>query len=248
MARLEGKVAIITGAAQGMGAAHARLFVEEGAKVVLTDVNEEAGAALAKELGDNARFIKQDVASLAEWKTVVEEAEKEFGPVNVLVNNAGIIGPVANTVDFDEEDYLKVVAINQHSQFYGMKTVIPSMQKAGGGSIVNISSTAGMLAVVGSPNLAYVGSKYASRGMTKHVAVQYGPDNIRANSIHPGYIKTQMMAAATDEEGGGIAQHVPLRRMAESREVSELALFLASDASSYISGNEHVIDGGLIAG
>lgn len=248
MARLEGKVAIITGAAQGMGEAHARLFVEEGAKVVLTDVNEEAGAALAKELGDNARFIKQDVASLAEWKTVVEEAEKAFGPVNVLVNNAGIIGPVANTVDFDEEDYLKVVAINQHSQFYGMKTVIPSMQKAGGGSIVNISSTAGMLAVVGSPNLAYVGSKYASRGMTKHVAVQYGPDNIRVNSIHPGYIKTAMMAAATDEEGGGIAQHVPLRRMAEAREVSELALFLASDASSYISGNEHVIDGGLIAG
>lgn len=248
MARLEGKVAIITGAAQGMGEAHARLFVEEGAKVVLTDVNEEAGAALAKELGGNARFIKQDVASLAEWTTVVEEAEKAFGPVNVLVNNAGIIGPVANTVDFSEEDYLTVVAVNQHSQFYGMKTVIPSMQKAGGGSIVNISSTAGMLAVVGSPNLAYVGSKYASRGMTKHVAVQYGPDNIRANSIHPGYIKTQMMAAATDEEGGGIAQHVPLRRMAESREVSELALFLASDASSYISGNEHVIDGGLIAG
>lgn len=248
MARLEGKVAIITGAAQGMGAAHARLFVEEGAKVVLTDVNEEAGAALAKELGDNARFIKQDVASLAEWKTVVEEAEKAFGPVNVLVNNAGIIGPVANTVDFDEEDYLNVVAINQHSQFYGMKTVIPSMQKAGGGSIVNISSTAGMLAVVGSPNLAYVGSKYASRGMTKHVAVQYGPDNIRVNSIHPGYIKTAMMAAATDEDGGGIAEHVPLRRMADAREVSELALFLASDASSYISGNEHVIDGGLIAG
>lgn len=248
MARLDGKVAIITGAAQGMGEAHARLFVEEGAKVVLTDVNEEAGAALAKELGDNARFIKQDVSSLSQWTTVVEEAEKTFGPVNVLVNNAGMIGPVANTVDFSEEDYLKVVAVNQHSQFYGMKTVIPSMQKAGGGSIVNISSTAGMLAVVGSPNLAYVGSKYASRGMTKHVAVQYGPDNIRVNSIHPGYIKTQMMAAATDEEGGGIAQHVPLRRMAEAREVSELALFLASDASSYISGNEHVIDGGLIAG
>ena len=248
MARLDGKVAIITGAAQGRGEAHARLFVAEGAKVVLTDVNEEGGSALAKELGDNARFIKQDVASLAEWKTVVETAEKEFGPVNVLVNNAGILGPIVETADFDEEDYLKVIAVNQHSQFYGMKTVIPSMKKAGGGSIVNFSSTAGMLAVVGSPNLAYVGSKYASRGMTKHVAVQYGPDNIRVNSIHPGYIKTPMMAAATDEEGGGIAAQVPLRRMAEPNEVSELALFLASDASSYISGNEHVIDGGLIAG
>jgi len=248
MARLDGKVAIITSAAQGMGEAHARLFVEQGAKVVLTDLNEQLGSALAEELGENATFIKQDVTSLSEWKSVVEQAENAYGPVNVLVNNAGIIGPVAETVEFDEEDYLNVVAVNQHSQFYGMKTVIPSMKKAGGGSIVNISSTAGMLAVVGSPNLAYVGSKYASRGMTKHVAVQYGPDNIRVNSIHPGYIKTQMMAAATDEDGGGIAQHVPLRRMAEAREVSELALFLASDASSYISGNEHVIDGGLIAG
>lgn len=248
MARLEGKVAIITGAAQGMGEAHARLFVAEGAKVVLTDLNEERGAELARELGDNALFVKQDVTSLDDWQKVLAEAESAFGPVNILVNNAGIIGPVVETVEFSEEDYLKVVAVNQHSQFYGMKTVIPSMKKAGSGSIVNISSTAGMLAVVGSPNLAYVGSKYASRGMTKHVAVQYGPDNIRVNSVHPGYIKTQMMAAATDETGGGIADQVPLRRMAEPNEVSELVLFLASDASSYVSGTEHVIDGALIAG
>jgi 3alpha(or 20beta)-hydroxysteroid dehydrogenase len=248
MARLDGKVAIITGAAQGMGESHARLFVAEGAKVLLTDVNEERGNQLASELGENALFVKQDVTSPADWQTVVDTAEKAFGPVNVLVNNAGIIGPVVETVEFSEEDYLKVVAVNQHSQFFGMKAVIPSMKKAGQGSIVNISSTAGMLAVVGSPNLAYVGSKYASRGMTKHVAVQYGPDNIRANSVHPGYIKTPMMAAATDETGGGIAGQVPLRRMAETSEVSELVLFLASDASSYISGTEHVIDGGLIAG
>ncbi|WP_167043607.1 glucose 1-dehydrogenase [Salinibacterium sp. ZJ454] len=248
MARLDGKVAIITGAAQGMGESHARLFVAEGAKVLLTDVNEERGNKLASELGENARFLKHDVTSLAGWQTVVETSEKEFGPVTVLVNNAGIIGPVVETVEFSEEDYLKVVAVNQHSQFFGMKTVIPSMQKAGGGSIVNISSTAGMLSVVGSPNLAYVGSKFASRGMTKHVALQYGPDNIRVNSVHPGYIKTPMMAAATDETGGGIADQVPLRRMAETIEVSELVLFLASNASSYISGTEHVIDGGLIAG
>jgi 3alpha(or 20beta)-hydroxysteroid dehydrogenase len=248
MARLDGKVAIITGAAQGMGEAHARLFAAEGAKVLITDLNEERGNAIAQELGDNVKFVKQDVTSLAEWQTVIATAEDAFGPVSVLVNNAGIIGPVVETVEFSEEDYLKVVAVNQHSQFFGMKSVIPSMKKAGGGSIVNISSTAGMLAVVGSPNLAYVGSKYASRGMTKHVAVQYGPDNIRVNSVHPGYIKTPMMAAATDETGGGIAGQVPLRRMADPSEVSELVLFLASDSSSYISGTEHVIDGGLIAG
>jgi 3alpha(or 20beta)-hydroxysteroid dehydrogenase len=248
MGRLDGKVAIITGGAQGMGEAHARLFVAEGAKVLLTDINDAQGNEVVSELGENARFLRHDVTSLAGWQTVVDTAEKEFGPVTVLVNNAGIIGPVTETVELSEEDYLQIVAVNQHSQVFGMKTVIPSMRKAGGGSIINISSIAGMLAVVGSPNLAYVGSKYASRGMTKHVAVQYGPDNIRVNSVHPGYIKTPMMAAATDETGGGIAAAVPLRRMAEPNEVSELVLFLASNAASYISGTEHVIDGGLIAG
>jgi 3alpha(or 20beta)-hydroxysteroid dehydrogenase len=137
--------------------------------------------------------------------------------------------------------------VNQYAQFYGMKCVIPSMQRAGGGSIVNVSSTAGIVAIVGSPNLAYVGSKFASRGMTKHVAVQYGKDNIRVNSVHPGYIKTPMMAAATDEEGGGITSQIPLGRMAEPDEVSQLMVWLASDDSSYISGTEHVIDAALTA-
>ena len=216
MGKLDGKVAIITGAAQGMGESHARRFVAEGAKVALTDLNEKRGKQIADELGKNALFLRHDVASLSDWQRVLKETEAAFGPVTILVNNAGIIGPLASTVEISEEDYLKVIAINQHSQFYGMKTVIPSMQKAGGGAIVNISSTAGMLSVVRSPNLAYVGSKFASRGMTKHVAQQYGPDNIRVNSVHPGYIKTPMMAAATDETGGGIASRVPLRRMAES--------------------------------
>jgi 3alpha(or 20beta)-hydroxysteroid dehydrogenase len=152
------------------------------------------------------------------------------------------------TTEFDEADYLKIVAVNQHSQFFGMKTVIPHMQRSGGGSIVNISSTAGMISVVGTPNIAYVGSKFASRGMTKHAALQYGPDNIRVNSVHPGYILTPMMVAATDENGGGVGDVVPLRRLADPDEVSSLVLFLASDDSSYISGTEHVIDGGLIAG
>lgn len=247
MGKLDGKVAIITGAAQGMGAAHARAFISEGAKVALTDLNESGGSALAKELGENALFIHHDVASIADWTRVLDQAEAAFGLVTVLVNNAGIIGPIADTVTLTEEQYLRVIAVNQNSQFYGMKTVIPSMLKAGGGSIVNISSTAGMKVAIGSPNIAYVGSKYASRGMTKFVAVEFGQHNIRVNSIHPGFIRTPMMAAATDEEGGGVASIVPLRRIGDPEEVSRLVVFLASEDSSYISGMEHVIDGALTA-
>jgi 3alpha(or 20beta)-hydroxysteroid dehydrogenase len=247
MGKLDGKVAIITGAAQGMGAAHVRRFIKEGARVALTDVNEASGQALADELGENALFVKQDVTSLEEWQALVQKVEDTWGPVNILVNNAGILGPIADVVEIDPDEYLKVVAVNQHSQVWGMKTVIPSMRKVGGGAIVNISSIAGMVSIVGAPSLAYVGSKFASRGMTKQVAVQFGPEQIRVNSVHPGYIKTPMMAAATDEDGGGIAEAVPIRRMADPDEVSSLVLFLASDDSSYISGMEHVIDGGLTA-
>lgn len=247
MGRLTGKVAIVTGASQGMGESHARRFVAEGAKVVMTDVNEVDGKRIADELGNNAIFIKHDVTSLAGWAHVVREAEAAFGTVTVLVNNAGILGPIANIEDITEEQYLNVIAVNQHSQFFGMKSVIPGMKKAGGGSIVNISSVAGMVAIVGAPSLAYTGSKFASRGMTKQIAVDYGPDGIRVNSVHPGYIKTPMMAAATDESGGGISSIVPLRRMAEPDEVSSLVLFLASDDASYITGMEHVVDGGLTA-
>ncbi|WP_408899785.1 SDR family NAD(P)-dependent oxidoreductase (plasmid) [Nocardioides sp. R1-1] len=247
MGKLDGKVAVVTGAAQGMGEAHARRLVAEGARVVLTDVNVERGEAIAAELGSNAVFMRHDVASLTEWTAVVGRTEEAFGSITVLVNNAGIIGPITDTVSMSEDDYLAVIAVNQNSQFYGMKAVIPSMIAAGGGSIVNISSTAGMKVAIGSPNLAYVGSKYASRGMTKFVAVEYGPKGIRVNSIHPGFIMTPMMAAATDETGGGIADVVPLRRIGDPDEVSRLVTFLASDESSYISGMEHVIDGALTA-
>jgi 3alpha(or 20beta)-hydroxysteroid dehydrogenase len=247
MGRLDGKVAIITGASQGMGEAHARRFVAEGASVVMTDINAEMGKKIAAELGEKALFIEADVTSLADWQRVVAETEATFGPVTVLINNAGIIGPIADTVELDEEAYHQVCAVNQHSQFYGMKCVIPSMQQAGGGSIVNVSSVAGLVSIVGSPNLAYVGSKFASRGMTKHAAVQYGKDNIRVNSVHPGYIKTPMMAAATDEEGGGIASQIPLGRMADPDEVAQLMVWLASDESSYITGTEQVVDAGLTA-
>lgn len=243
--KLDGKVAIVTGAAQGMGEAHARRFVAEGAKVALTDINARRGQEIADELGENARFIEQDVTVAEDWARVVAETEAAFGRVTVLVNNAGVLGPIAPLLDLEIEDYLQVIAINQHAQVYGMKAVIPGMQKAGGGSIINVSSVAGIVSIVGAPNIAYVGSKFAVRGLTKQVAVDYGQDGIRVNSVHPGYIKTPMMAAATDEDGGGIASAVPLGRMAEADEVSQVVLFLASDDSSYLTGTEQIVDGGL---
>jgi 3alpha(or 20beta)-hydroxysteroid dehydrogenase len=246
MSRLANKVAVITGAAQGMGAAHARRFVAEGAKVVLTDVNEKGGAALAKELGPNAIFVSHDVTKLASWSDVIRLGEAKFGTINVLVNNAGIIGEIQETREITESNYMNVIAINQHGVYYGMKAVLPSMIKAGGGSIVNISSIAGMIACHGAPNVAYVASKFAVRGMTKFVATEYGKYNIRVNSVHPGFIKTPMMVAATDQEGAGATAMIPLGRMADPDEVSQLVAFLASDESSFITAEEHVIDGGMI--
>lgn len=248
MNRLGGKVAIITGAAQGMGEAHARRFVREGAKVILTDLNEEGGSALAAELGANALFVRQDVSSADDWTTVLRRAEARFGPVTVLVNNAGVIGPVRGLLDFSEEDFLRVCAINQLGVFLGMKAVVPGMVKAGGGAIVNISSIAGMLGTKESSNAAYCASKWAVRGMSKLIAAQYGHAGVRVNSVHPGYILTPMMVAATDEHGGGAAAAIPLGRMAQSDEVSSVVLFLASDEASFVSGAEHVVDGAMTAG
>ena len=247
MGRLSGKVAIITGASQGMGEEHAKSFVANGAKVILTDINDAAGQKLADSLGPDAIFIKQDVSKSADWAKVVAEGEAKFGLINVLVNNAGVLGKIAPTTEFSEADYNWVIAINQLGVFLGMQAVIPSMIKAGGGAIVNISSVAGLVAIYGAPNAAYVASKFAVRGMTKQIAVEYGKQNVRCNSIHPGYIRTPMMAAATDEEGGEALSMIPLGRLAECSEVSNLAIFLASDESSFITGMEHVIDGGMTA-
>lgn len=228
MARLEGKVAIITGAAQGMGAAHAKLFIEEGAKVVITDLNEENGQALAAELGENAIFVKQNVASEEDWATVIAKAEEAFGPVNVLVNNAGIT-MAKSILQTTAEEYRRIVEINQVSVFLGMKAVIPSMQKASGGSIVNISSLNGLVAGA----IGYTDTKFAVRGMTKAAAIEGAHYNIRVNSVHPGVIATPMVVqedtkAAVEE----FAKHIPLQRVAQPEEVSKMVLFLASDESS----------------
>jgi 3alpha(or 20beta)-hydroxysteroid dehydrogenase len=247
MGKLDGKTAIITGASRGMGESHARSFVREGAKVLLTDMRVSEGEALAKELGPNAQFIRHDVTVAADWDAVVKEAEAFYGPVNILVNNAGILGAMAKIADLTEADYMQVCAVNQHSVYLGMHAVIPSMLRGGKGSIVNISSIAGLVANYGFPSLAYVASKFAVRGMTKAAAIEYGPNNIRANSVHPGFIMTPMMIEATNEEGGDALALIPLRRIAEPEEVSNLVLFLASDESSYISGAEHVIDAGMTA-
>ena len=248
MARLDGKIAIITGAAQGMGAEHARRFVAEGAKVVFTDINVDGGKALEAKLGENSLFVRQDVASEADWRSVVAQAESRFGPVNVLVNNAGIIGPAKPAAELDEADFLKVIAINQTAVFLGIKHAIPSMLKAGGGSIVSISSISGIVAIYGTPNVAYAASKFAVRGITKQVAIEYGRQGIRANSVHPGYVRTPMMTAALDDEQIKIASgSVPIGRVGEVGDVSNLVVFLASDESSFVTGAEHIIDGGLTA-
>tara|TARA_S200000501_G_scaffold24563_1_gene21312 strand:- start:1273 stop:2028 length:756 start_codon:yes stop_codon:yes gene_type:complete len=247
MGKLNGRVAIVTGAAQGIGEAISRAFIESGARVVMTDVKADQGRSLASQLGDGAHFIEQDVSICESWRDVVKESERVFGPVDILVNNAGIVGVVTNTLDFKEEDYNRIIGVNQNAVFFGMQAVIPGMLKNGGGSIVNISSIAGFVAVVGCPQLAYVCSKFAVRGMTKHVAVEYGDKNIRVNSICPGYVKTPMNEDALDEAGYEAVNLIPMKRFGEASEVAKLAVFLASDDASFITGTEHVIDGGMIA-
>lgn len=248
MGRLEGKVAIITGAAQGMGEAHARRCVAEGAKTVITDINAAAGEALAAELGANAMFAPLDVGSSASWQQVVASAEASFGPISVLVNNAGIVGPVKSCEDLDEDEFLRICTINQTGAFLGMKHVIPSMKRAGGGSIINISSISGIVAIYGTPNVAYAASKFAMRGLTKQAAIEYGGDNIRVNSVHPGYIRTAMMTEALTPDQIVVAcASVPIKRVGEVSDVSNLVVYLASDESGFTTGTEHVIDGGLTA-
>ena len=245
MARLDGKVAIITGGARGMGASHVRRFVSEGAKVIFTDILVEEGQALAKELGQNALFLEHDVTNATDWDSIVAEAEVKFGPVDILVNNAGI-APNKPIEDTTEEEYRKVIDVNQLSVFLGMKAVFTSMKKAKTGSIVNISSLAGLIA--GRNQIAYVASKFAVRGMTKAAALEFGEYGIRVNSIHPGIIETPMtMNEETVAMLAEISKSIPLGRTAKAEEVTNLVLYLASDESSYSTGAEFVIDGGLLA-
>lgn len=244
MGRLQDKVAIITGAASGMGAADARLFVEEGAKVVLTDLNQEAGAALAAELGENAIFVRQNVAEEADWDMVAKRTLEHFGRIDVLVNNAGIL-LMKCMRDTSVEEFNRIMAVNVTGVFLGMKTVAPFMREQGGGVIINMSSAAGMVGQV--QTVAYSASKFAVRGMTKAAAMDLGPYGIRVISIHPGSIATPMTAqsgVATDS----VLPLAPLNRSGSAMEVAQVVAFAASDAASYVTGSEMIVDGGLTLG
>ncbi|WP_093062117.1 SDR family NAD(P)-dependent oxidoreductase [Psychrobacillus sp. OK028] len=246
MMKLQNKVAIITGAAQGMGAMHARKFVQEGAKVTISDVNLEAAQALADEIGEGAIALKLDVTKADNWAEVVAKTEEAFGaPVNVLVNNAGV-GIFKPLEELTEADFRLTFEVDELGVFLGMKTVVPSMKKAGVGSIVNISSVDGL---VSAPTaIAYSASKHAVTGMTKGAAAELGQFNIRVNSVHPGIIKTPMAAQPDVEEYlKQLEQDIPLRRRAEVEEVSNLVVYLASEDSSYSTGSQFVVDGGMIS-
>jgi 3alpha(or 20beta)-hydroxysteroid dehydrogenase len=235
--RFTGRTAFISGAARGLGAGYARALHREGANVVITDILVDDGEALVAELGDRAMFIRHDVSNSDAWRAAVSAAEDRFGPINILINNAGIHddGPIDA---FPEERFRRMMDINLTGCFLGMQAVIPSMRRAGGGSIINASSTAGL---AGFPHaVAYVGSKWAVRGMTKCAALELGADNIRVNSIHPGMIDTPMTTGFTPND----QQAIP--RAGTVEEVAKLVLFLASDDAGYCTGGEFVIDGGQV--
>lgn len=242
MGKLQDKVAIITGGAAGMGEAHVRLFITEGAKVVFTDIDAEKGQALANELGNNAFFIEHDVTDEEGWKRLATQAEEAYGPVNILVNNAGISSTLS--INSSLEEYMQVVMINQVSVFLGMKYIVPSMKKKGSGSLINISSINGLTA----GSLGYTDTKFAVRGMTKAAAKELAPHNIRVNSVHPGIINTPMVQDNPAlKQIEAMAQMLPMKRMGEANEIGQLVLFLASDDSSYSTGSEFIADGGFTA-
>ena len=240
MLRLTGKVAIITGAAGGQGEAEARLFVAEGAHVMLTDIQEK-GEAVASELGDTACFMRHDVADVAAWERVVAETIRRFGKVNVLVNNAAVFNPkpLAETSPAELEHHFRV---NQLGVFLGMQAVLKSMSEAGSGSIINISSISGVRNIPG--QFAYAASKWAVRGMTGCAAAELGRVGIRVNSVYPGLINTPMLAGNSPETNAAYASMVPMGRIAEPKEVAEVVVFLASNAASYVNGAEIAVDAG----
>lgn len=239
MGKLDGKVALITGGARGMGAVHAQTLADEGATVVITDVLDDEGIAVAKELG--ITYLHHDVTDEKQWNSVIAETEKLHGPIAILINNAGVVGftPVADT---DLDEWNRIIAINLTGPFLGIKTITPSMRKVGGGVIVNISSTAGM---IGYSNLsAYVSSKWGLRGLTKAAALDLAVDNIRVVSVHPGGVRTPMTAGLDDPEN---YKRQPIKRIGEPDEIAKLVLYLVADAT-YSTGTEFIADGGATVG
>lgn len=245
--RLAGKVALISGGASGIGAAHVRVFAAEGAKVVAGDIQEAQGKAVVetvKKNGGEVVFVRLDVTKEADWANAVKEAVSHFGKLTMLINNAGIYWPQgieAETMD----GWNKMVAVNQTGVWLGMKTAVPAMRNAGGGAIVNISSLYGL---IGSPSsITYHATKGAVRLMTKAAALEYARQGIRANSIHPGQIDTPILAGLTPEQNEQIKAATPLGRMGRPEEIAYGSLYLCSDEAAFVTGVELVIDGGWFA-
>jgi 3alpha(or 20beta)-hydroxysteroid dehydrogenase len=248
MGRLEGKVAIISGAAQGMGAATARLFAAEGAKVVLGDILDEKGRALADNIGEAALFRHLDVRSEEDWTAIVKAATDHFGKLDILVNNAAVVHFTA-AEDLLKEDAERVLGINVIGTMMGVKHAVPALKANGKGVIVNISSVDGLRGCNGLT--AYTASKWAVRGITKSYAYEYGPFGIRVVSVHPGGVNTEMGNPgneAADVVNARSFQRVPLQRIGEAEEIARVTLFVASDDASYVSGAEIAVDGGWTAG
>ena len=248
--RLENKVALITGGASGMGASMARIFAREGAKVVVADMLEAEGKAVAAEItraNGAAIFQNLDVSSEAEWRAAIDATLAAYGKLDILVNDAGISGSADEDL-FDSAAWDKIMAINSTGTFLGMKFAIPEMKKAGGGSIVNISSISGVTGQRGI-HVAYNASKGAVRTLTKAAAVQHGRDNIRVNSVHPGLMPPMRTSGRTADPvvRAKMLEGVPLRRDGRVEEVANAVLFLASDEASYITGVELYVDGGFLA-
>jgi NAD(P)-dependent dehydrogenase (short-subunit alcohol dehydrogenase family) len=245
--RLKGKVAIVTGGAGGMGRSEATIFAREGARVMVADILEKEGQEVAKSIGDAARFMKLDVTSEADWQALVAAAEREFGKLDILVNNAGISGTYTSDLA-STEAWDRVMDINAKGTFLGMKHAVPALKRAGGGAIVNISSISGFTGQLG-VHMAYNASKGAVRIMTKTGAVQWARDNIRVNSVHPGFMPPMRtsVGSAKPEWREKMLATVPMRREGKVEEVAHAVLFLASDEASYITGTELVVDGGFLA-
>jgi NAD(P)-dependent dehydrogenase (short-subunit alcohol dehydrogenase family) len=245
--RLEGKVAIVTGGASGMGRCEATIFAREGARVIVADVLEKEGQETAKAIGDAARFQRLDVTNEAAWQTAIAAAEREFGKLDILVNNAGISGTYQPDLT-STEAWDKVMDINAKGVFLGMKHALPALKRAGGGAIVNISSISGFAGQHG-VHMAYNASKGAVRIMTKTAAVQWAEHNVRVNSVHPGFLPAMRtsVGSANPEWRAKVLRAVPMKREGRIEEVAHAVLFLASDEASYITGTELVVDGGFLA-
>lgn len=248
MGQLDGKVALVTGGARGMGAEHVRRFIAEGAQVVVGDVLDDEGKKLAAEVGEDCHYVHHDVTSESDWADAVAETLFRFGRLDVLVNNAGVLRFQAIR-EMGLADFTAIMNVNVVGSWLGIKSVTVAMERSGGGSIINVSSVEGFIGAAGLS--AYSASKFAVRGLTKSAARELGPSGIRVNSIHPGGIATPMTAAAQSTDGvdaDDFFAKLPISRWGQPAEVSHLAVFLASDGASYCTGSEFVVDGGMLTG